>query len=259
MAKTRRAEFNWKDPEPGYQLIWEQRAERLQLLRAKPELVGPLKKHYAEEPWDFITDWGVTADPRRVELDLDPMMPFVLFDKQREWLQFVMRKWKERRPGLTDKSRDGGLSWLSIGLGCTLCLFRPGMAIGYGSRTEDYVDKIGEPKSLFWKARYFMQELPREFKGGWDPNRHAPHMRILFPATGSAMTGESGDQIGRGARTGIYFVDESAHLPNPKSVDAALSQTTNCRQDISTPKGRANSFATRRWGGKVEVVHAALA
>lgn len=248
--------FDWKNPEPGYAAIWGQRAARLNSIRgmAKAEraaFVASLFAHYAEEPWDFITDWGVTYDPRRVELGFDPLVPFVMFPKQIEWCKFVVRKWKERSPGLTDKSRDGGLSWLSVGLGCTLCLFHPGMIIGYGSRTEDYVDKVGEPKSLFWKARLFMAELPREFKGGWDANRHAPHLRILFP-NGSAMTGEGGKNIGRGARAGIYFVDEAAHLENPKSVDAALSQTTNCRQDISTPLGRGNSFAERRHRGKVE-------
>jgi hypothetical protein len=248
--------FDWKNPEPGYAAIWQQRADRLTSIRSMPKrereaFLAGLREHYKENPWDFISDWGVTVDPRRVEIGADPMMPFVMFEKQIDWLKFVVRKWKERRPGVTDKSRDGGLSWLEVALGCTLCLFHTGMNIGYGSVTEDYVDKLGEPKSLFWKARIFMQELPREFKGGWDINRHAPHMRILFP-NGSTMTGQSGDNIGRGDRKGIYFVDESSHLVNPKSVDFALSQTTNCRQDISTPKGRGNSFSVRRHSGKVE-------
>jgi hypothetical protein len=256
MAKAKPAAFDWKDPEPGYALIWQQRADRLASIRSMPKrqreaFLAGLRAHYTQEPWDFISDWGVTVDPRRVELGEDAMVPFVMFEKQIDWCKFIVRKWKERKPGLTDKSRDGGLSWLAIALGCTLCLFHPGMVVGYGSRTEDYVDKIGEPKSLFWKARIFMQELPREFKLGWDVNRHAPHMRILFP-NGSTMTGESGDNIGRGGRTGIFFVDESAYLPNPKSVDMALSQTTNCRQDISTPQGIGNSFYQRRHSGKIE-------
>lgn len=255
MAKPQRtlAAFDWKDPEPGYAAIWQQRADRLQMLRERPEMVAPLKAFYKDNPADFIMDWGVTVDPRRVELGLDAMMPFVMFQKQIDWINWVVRKWKAREPGITDKSRDGGLSWLAVAIGCTLCLFHPGMIVGYGSRVEDLVDKIGEPKSLFWKARIFMQELPREFKGSWDETRHAPHMRILFPENGSVMSGEAGDNIGRGGRTGIYFVDESAHLKNPQSVDMALSQTTNSRQDISTPNGLGNSFERRRHGGKIEV------
>lgn len=78
-------------------------------------------------------------------------------------------------------------------------------------------------------------------------------MRILFPETESAMTGEAGDGIGRGDRTSFYIVDESAFLERPYLADASLSATTNCRQDISTPNGMANSFAERRHSGKIDV------
>ena len=249
--------FDWKNPEPCYELIWRQRAKRLHMIRSMPErernaYLAGLKAHYRENPWDFIQDWGVTVDPRNVEVGRAAMMPFVMFPKQVEFCKFVFRKWRERKPGTADKSRDGGLSWLAVAMGCTLCLLYPGMNVGYGSVTEDYVDKIGEPKSLFWKARIFIEELPREFKGGWHRDRHAPHMRILFP-NGSTMTGQSGDNIGRGDRKGIYFVDESSHLPKPKLVDFALSQTTNCRIDISTPNGTTGSFYDRRMAGKIEV------
>lgn len=247
--------FDWKNPEPCYELVWAQRAKRLSSIRRMPEAeralyLASLFAYYRENPWDFINDWGVTFDPRRLDLGHEPLVPFVLFPKQIEFCQYIFACWKGRKPGLADKSRDGGLSWLAIAMGCTLCLFNPGMIVGYGSRVEDYVDLIGEPKSLFWKARLFMQELPREFKGTWDVNRHAPHMRILFP-NGSAMTGESGKQIGRGGRTSIFFVDEAAYLEHPKAVDAALSQTTNCRIDISTPNGLANPFAHKRHAGKI--------
>ena len=248
--------FDWKNPEPGYELIWRQRAARLHAIRQMPELerkryLAGLFAYYRENPWDFIQDWGVTVDPRNVEIGREAMMPFVLFPKQIEFCKFIFRKWRDRKPGTADKSRDGGLSWLAVGMGATLCIFYPGMNVGYGSVTEDYVDKIGEPKSLFWKARIFMEELPREFKGGWSKDRHSPHMRILFP-NGSTMTGQSGDNIGRGDRKGIYFVDESAHLLKPKLVDFALSQTTNCRIDISTPKGTGNSFYDRRHSPNIE-------
>lgn len=255
--------FDWQNPEPCYELIWQQRAARLKHIRSlsdRPINNGPSEKqqylaglfaYYRENPWDFISDWGVTYDPRRLDLGLEPMVPFVLFEKQVEFCKYIVRKWRSRSPGLADKSRDGGLSWLAVAMGATLCLFNPGMIVGYGSRVEDYVDLIGEPKSLFWKARLFVQELPREFKGSWDVNRHAPHLRILFP-NGSAMTGEGGKQIGRGGRTSIFFVDEAAYLEHPKAVDAALSATTNCRIDISTPNGLANPFAHKRHAGKIE-------
>src|SRR5690606_12844060 len=116
------------------------------------------------------------------------------------------------------------------------------LVIGFGSRKEEYVDKIGSPKSLFFKARMFVQLLPPELRGGYEQGVTDPHMRIKFPATGSVLVGEAGDGIGRGDRASIYFVDEAAFLERPQLVEASLSQTTNCRLDISTPNGLANPF-----------------
>ena len=78
-------------------------------------------------------------------------------------------------------------------------------------------------------------------------------MKIEFPVTQSVMTGEAGDNIGRGNRTSFYFLDESSWLVRPELVEASLSGTTNCRQDISTPRGMNNPFARKRFGGNVEV------
>jgi hypothetical protein len=133
-------------------------------------------------------------------------------------------------------------------------LFYPGTAIGFGSRKEEYVDSSGDPKSLFWKIREFIGWLPEEFRPhGWDPRKHAPFMRITNPENGSFIGGESGDNIGRGARTSIYFVDESAHLERPEVVDAALSQTSNCIYHLSSVNGPGNPFARKRHSGKHRV------
>jgi phage terminase large subunit len=244
--------FDWKHPEYGP--IFLERADRLEKLRA--EKVSPfpaLRAFYRENPGQFINDWGMTVDPRNVERRLPTLIPFLLFPRQFEFVAWVMERWRSAEPGIGEKSRDSGLSWLIVGLGCTLCLLMDGVVIGYGSRKQEYVDDIGNPKALFWKARAFMQYVPPEFRGTWNAARHAPHMRILFPDTGSAMTGESGDGIGRGDRTSLYFVDESAFLERPTLVDASLSNTTNCRIDISTPNGLGNSFAQRRFSGKIKV------
>ena len=77
-------------------------------------------------------------------------------------------------------------------------LFYPGTVIGFGSRKEEYVDDLNDPKSLFWKAREFVNLLPVEFRpAGWDPKRGMPHSwRWKNPENGSAIVGESGDNIG---------------------------------------------------------------
>jgi len=78
-------------------------------------------------------------------------------------------------------------------------------------------------------------------------------MRLSFPETGSVLVGEAGDQIGRGARASIYWVDEAAHIERAALIDASLSATTNCRIDMSSVNGMANPFAIKRHSGKFEV------
>lgn len=238
---------------PDYRQVFEWRMERLLRIRAVPEQLAHLKSYYAVNPAQFIIDWGMTFDPRNVERGLPATIPFLLFPKQEEWIHWFLERWQKQEPGITEKTRDMGMSWLTIGLADTICLFRHGVVAGFGSRKEEYVDKIGSPKSLFWKARMFIEMLPVEFRGGWDKTRHGAHMRIQFPESGSVITGEAGDNIGRGDRASFYIVDESAFLERPHLVEASLSVTTNCRQDISTPNGMGNPFAQRRFSGKVKV------
>jgi phage terminase large subunit len=243
--------FDWKNPD--YTEVFRKRIEALARIRAEPASLPLLKAFYREHPAQFISDWGISYDPKNVERRLPAIIPFILFPKQAEWVDTVVEHWKEQRPLLTEKTRQMGFSWLSVALACTLCLFHDGLSIGFGSRKEEYVDRIGDPKSLFHKARVFMGGLPPEFRGGWNPKDHAPHMRINFPDSGSSIGGEAGDNIGRGATTSIHFVDEAAFLERPELIEASLSQTTNCRVDISTPNGMANPFAEKRFSGKVDV------
>jgi hypothetical protein len=167
-------------------------------------------------------------------------------------MQWTVERWKAREPGITEKSRDAGISWCAMSLSCTLCLFYDSMQIGFGSRKEMYVDNP-TPKSLFYKGRQFLSLLPPEFRGSWDAKKHAPSMRIEFPDSKSVISGEAGDNIGRGDRASLYFVDEAAHLERPDLVDASLSATTNCRQDVSSVNGMANPFAIKRHAGNVKV------
>jgi hypothetical protein len=96
--------------------------------------------------------------------------------------------------------------------------------------------------------------LPPEFKPiGYIEKQHAPYMRIVNPENGAVIVGESGDNIGRGNRTSVYFKDESAFYERPELIDAALSQTSNCKIDVSTPNGNGNPFYRKRHGGKIDI------
>lgn len=237
---------------PDYARVFRERIEVLKYIREHPEVLPGLRAFYRDNPGQFICDWGTTFEPRRISEGLPAVLPFIPFPRQAEWFEWVMEHWKTGKPGLTEKSRDVGVSWCAIAMASTLCLFHSGMTIGFGSRKEEYVDKIGSPKSLFWKAREFIKRLPPEFRNGWNEQRDSPHMRLMFRQTGSTITGEAGDNIGRGDRASIYFVDEAAFLERPDKIEASLSATTNCRIDVSSANGLANPFAQKIAAGNVD-------
>lgn len=244
--------FDWVKQDYGP--VFLERAKRLDNLRKNPDLLPSIKEFYKSNPVAFINDWGMTVDPRNSEVGKETTMPFVLFEKQQEFIQWLYDRWRGREDGLAEKSRDMGVSWLCIAFGVWMWVFHKDTVVGYGSRKEEYVDKLGDPKSLFWKARMFISLLPAEFKPvGFDEKKHAPSMRIINPENNSAIVGEAGVNIGRGNRAAVYFKDESAFYEQPELIDAALSQTSNCKIDVSTPNGNGNPFFRKRFGGKIPV------
>lgn len=243
--------FDYKNP--NYVEVFNWRLERLERLRKNPQDLIYLKKFYKENPAQFITDWGVTIDPRNPESGRPAIVPFILFPRQEEWVEWFLERRRTKTPGVCAKSREVGLSWLALAVSCTDCLFNEYLTIGFGSYKQDYVDLTSSPKSLFHKARFFVENLPREFRGTWDKTKHAPHMRIIFPDTNCTIEGESGDNLGRGGRYTYYHQDEAAFHEHPEKVEASLSAATNCRIDISTPHGMNNPFARKVHNGKTSV------
>lgn len=238
-------QFNFSEPQ--YSAVFAERARRLFKIRDGKVSLPAIKLYYKDHVADFINDWGVTFDPRNVGSNSRPAyLPFILFPRQREWIEWFLRRIAGEESGACEKSRDMGVSWLAVSVACSLCLFNDHMAVGFGSRKEEYVDKLGDPKSLFWKAREFIKNLPKEFRGGWEVDKHSPHMRIMFPETQAVISGESGDNIGRGDRTKVYIVDEASYIERPQNIEASLSATTNVRIDVSSANGSANPFYDKR-------------
>jgi len=252
----------WSNPD--YLPIWQKRLQRKARMRSDPQYLKALQTYYPTHIADFVQDWGVTVDPRNAKMR-EPgtkkrpiLMPFVLFHRQREMIDWMLARWKASEEGDGDgilvKSRDCGASWLAMATAISLCLFYDDISIGFGSAIKDKVDNAGDPDSLFYKGRMFLRYLPYEFKGLWEEGkpRYSADMRMLFPDNGSSITGECGDKIGRGGRKTIYVTDEGAFVEHPKVVDGNLSANTNCRIELSTVNGLANSFAERARGGLID-------
>jgi hypothetical protein len=235
---------------PSYIEIYQYRQSLLLNLKKSPENVKAAKIYYRDNPVDFIEDFMVTYDPRKKIKDI----PFMLFPKQKDFIEFVKRKWEEGAPWICEKSRDMGITWLCIAFACWALLFLPGIKCSFGSRKSSLVDEIGNIDSILEKARYILKNVPVELlPDGFNIDKNCGWMKIKNPETGASITGEAGDNIGRGGRASIYFLDEAAFIERPDKVNAALSQNTDCLGKVSTPNGTGNPFYRERHGGKIEV------
>jgi hypothetical protein len=241
---------------PDYDWYDQRRENALANLRSKRgdariAMLQEAYAHYRSNPVAFIQDWLRTYDPRNMSR---PFMPFILFERQKEYIYWLLDRMQSSENGLVEKSRDMGISYLSCGFAVWAWRFWPGVKIGFGSNKEVKVDRLGDMDSLFEKLRTMILDLPAEFLPvGYKHREHSHFMKLINPETLASITGEAGVNIGRGGRTTMYFVDESAHLEQPDKIDAALSANTNIRIDVSSVNGMGNPFYRRRHNGSTPV------
>ncbi len=240
---------------PNYGDIFKQRINRIDEIRLHGFSENAYA-YYSKNIIDFIEHWTVTYDPRN-SIDGNPnptLMPFILFPRQRELVKFIISCVESQKNGLVEKSRDMGATWLCCAISVWLWLFKSGVSIGWGSRKQLLVDRLGDPDSIFEKIRIIIGHLPNFLRPPYfSEDKHLSFMRCLNPANDSTITGEAGDNIGRGGRKLIYFKDESAHYLHADKIDAALSDNTNVQLDISSVNGTGNIFHAKRNGGRVKV------
>lgn len=195
-----------------------------------------LRRMCSEDILFYINAFCWTYDPR---LD-DSCVPFVTYPFQDETIMELDAS-IGKRDICIKKSRDMGASWMLITLFEWRWHFRNGQSFLLVSRNEDYVDKPGNSKALFWKIDYIHKNQP-----GWLlPRMTRTNLRLTNDENGSAIDGESttGD-VARGDRRTAIGMDEFAAF----DVDAgykALASTrdaTKCRIFNSTPDGVGNAF-----------------
>ena len=235
---------------PDYDRVYAWRQNQLERFATDPSVVAAAKKWYRSRPGAFINHWVDTYDPRNAATGEPVWMPLVMFRRQEELVDFVNACVAAQTSGLIEKSRDMGATWICVGLSVHKFLLGGAAAIGWGSQTKDKVDRIGDPNSVFEKIRQSLRHLPKAFlPTGFDEDRHLNFMRCVNPQTGATIVGEIGDDIGRGGRTLMYFVDEAAHLDRPEKVEASLLDNTRTRIDISSVSGPGTVFHRKREAG----------
>lgn len=232
---------------PNYAAVYAWRVDQLRRLRSDPGLIVAAKAYYSTRPVEFIQHWLDTYDPRK---PINKWMPFIFFKKQEEYINFLTACINDQENALIEKSRDMGLTWLSCAWSVWCLLFVKESAIGWGSRKENLIDQLGDPDSIFEKMRLLLKKIPDIFLPvGFNHQKHCNYMRINNPETGSVITGEAGNNIGRGGRKSVYFKDESAHYEQPELIQAALDDNTRVQIDISSVNGLGNVFHRRREAG----------
>ncbi len=251
MAQAR--PLDWKRPD--YTEVYRERAERLKQLRAGGQPAWDRAiTYYRSNPIDWIEDWCFTSDPRLLGLGKNPSVPFTLFPRQQQVIAWLHDRFENQESGIVEKSRDMGMSWLTVVFGVWAWLFHSGSCIGYGSYHKNKVDMLGNMDSLFEKARHVIRTLPPELRPiGFVEDRHSNYCRIVNPETGATLTGEVGNNCGRGGRSTMYFIDEFAFFEHAERADASLSQNTPCRIYASTVCGMGNLFARKRHSGGYRV------
>lgn len=234
---------------PNYKAVYAWRIKTLAMLRADPSALKSAKAYYRKNRAEFILHWMDTYDPRRTS---NKWIPFVFFIRQRQMVHFLDDCRNDGQNGLVEKCRDAGATWISCAYSIACWLFIKEDAIGWGSRKQDLVDKLGNPDSIFEKMRLLLRRLPAEFlPKGFSQDKHATFMKFINPENGSVIIGEAGDNIGRGGRTSIYFKDEAAHYERAEKIEAALADNTNVQIDISSVNGLGNVFHRRRESGVI--------
>lgn len=205
------------------------------------------KTHCAADRLYWFDNYCWTYDPRLVGKPGGAFVQFKLWPRQREFISWLGERVDASEEGLVEKSRDVGATYLTAGFALHEWLFAPGFKSTFGSRTVDEVDKKDDPDSIFAKVRIMLRRQPSEFlPKGFNWGQHDNYMRIVNPETGSVISGDGGEDMGRGGRSSMYVLDEAAFVKNAETVEAALSGNTDCVIWVSSVNGMGNLFARKR-------------
>lgn len=193
-----------------------------------------------KDPLFWVNAFVWTYDPRREPFAKVPMITYRCQDDV--FMEIVGALGKHDL--LVEKSRDMGASWL-----CSLAIthswqFDDWKSYLFVSRTANYVDQTGNPKSLFWKFDFTIDNMPWWLiPNGYSPDKHRKLMHARNPETNSVIDGESTTgHVAQGDRRTAILLDEFALVDEGFSVLAATRDVTRSRIFNSTPNGTANAY-----------------
>lgn len=201
-----------------------------------------------EDPVYFIDNYCYTFDTRNAPYHF----PFKLYDFQKDYVRWVVRHIEEEKNGLTEKSRDMGVSWCVLAVALWYWLFKPGSDILLGSRTEEFVDDF-TVISLFGKIDYMLERLPFTPEG-YDKNKHRNRLKLINPMNGNIIKGESANaNFSRQGRYKFIIPDEFAFWEYADTAWSAMGESSPCLLPVTTPPHKPHFVKGLRLSGLIEV------
>lgn len=222
------------------------RADRLARLADNPQAQRAELLRCSSNPLHWMRNYAWLREPRSTDAAERSAFPLILWPRQKAFVGWMMHCYRVGiKRATVNKARSTGASWLGMAWLTWGLLFLPGFTAKVGSRKEDLVDD-GTDDSLLGKVRFILAHLP-----AWMLPAFKDHyLKLENPSIGSRITGESTNAgFARGARGGVVFLDEWAHvrpIQRQTAISRSLETVARTVFEVSTPHGRGDAFH-RAW------------
>jgi len=197
------------------------------------------------DPMFFIDNFCYTPNDKYQQYHF----PFILFPFQEDYVNWLVQHIREGRDGLVEKSREMGVTWVTMSVFLYMWLFDDNFNALIGSYKESLVDDRSKD-SLFGVIDYNLNTLPKWIlPHRFNFDKHRTGLKLVNPENNNIIRGDTmNPQFGRGSRRTVTFLDEGAHWEYFQDAWNSCGDTTNCRITVSTPYGY-NAFALLRDSG----------
>ncbi len=196
-----------------------------------------------------------TRDPKKKPANL----PFILYPFQKDLIKWYHERMLASENGLVEKSRQVGITWVTMAFILCHWLFNHDTSIIVGSRKEELVDRGssktgGKEDTLFYKLDYNIQRLPYWILPyQFNFNRDRRHLLLVNKNASNVIWGESSNpNFGRGSSTTLAYLDEFSSWEDAASSWTSISEAAKTSFIISTPASHTY-FKTLRFSGQIPV------
>ena len=180
--------------------------------------------------------------------------PFLLYPFQEDYINWLNKHIDEGKDSLVEKSREMGVTWLTLSLFLWKWLFNDNFNSLVGSYKEAKVDNR-QKDSLFGMLDYQLRSIPEwMLPKRFNFKNHRMSMKLINPENQNLIEGDTmNSEFSRGSRKTCVFMDEGAFWEYFQDAWDSAGDTTNSRIAVSTPNGY-NSFAMLRDSQQVDVM-----